>query len=109
MADSRLTTLLQYLVDQPNDAFLLFAIAKEYETADELNKALTYFVRLKENHPDYIGVYLHLGNLYESIQQVNLALQIFTEGIELAKKTGDFHSLSELNNAKTNLEIMLGN
>lgn len=109
MEDSRLSTLLQYLVDQPKDAFLLFAIAKEYETQDKLDKALNYYLKLKENHPDYIGLYLHLGMLYESIQEVNLALQIYSDGIDLAKKIGDFHALSELNNAKTNLEIQLGN
>lgn len=109
MEHTRLSTLLQYLVDQPHDAFLLFAIAKEYETNDELNKSLTYFLKLKEHHPDYIGLYLHLGMLYESIQEVNLALETYGAGIELAKKIGDFHSLSELNNAKMNLEVLLGN
>ena len=33
------------------------------------------------------------------------ALETYNEGINVAKKLADFHALSELNTAKTNLEI----
>ena len=109
MAESRLKQLLSYLDASPNDSFLLFAVAKEYESHDQLDQALKYYLRLKQFDPKYIGLYYHLGGLYVNIQEEMLALNVYKEGIELAKSLGDFHALSELNNAKTNLEITLGN
>ncbi len=109
MSKERLTKLLSFLIDSPEDAFLLFAIAKEYEKLEQYDKALNYFSSLRKKSPEYIGLYYHLGKLYELIQQERLALSIYAEGIELAKKQGDFHALSELNTAKMNLEIQLGN
>jgi len=109
MSESRLDKLLRFLQESPKDSFLAFAIAKEYETAGQINKALNYYNNLKNNDPEYIGVYYHLGKIYEMIQQETLAKETYTQGINLAKKQGDFHSLSELNNARTNLELSQGN
>jgi len=109
MTEDRLEKLLKFLESSPEDSFLLFAVAKEYETLGALDKALEYFTLLKDKDPDYIGLYYHLAKLYETLQKNVLALEIYKDGIELAKSQGDFHALSELNNAKMNLEIMLGN
>lgn len=109
MSKDRLLTLLEYLEAKPEDSFLLFAVAKEYEQKDDLSKALGYFLKLKKLDPDYIGLYYHLGKLYENISEDHLAMGIYNEGIALAKKIGDFHALSELNNSRTNLNLQLGN
>lgn len=109
MAVDRLKTLLELLDEKPNDSFLLFAVAKEYENQDNLNQALSYYLKLKEADHKYLGLYYHLAKLYESIQEDILAMKTYGEGIVLAKEIGDFHSLSELNNAKMNLELQLGN
>lgn len=109
MASDRLSKLLAFLVDSPDDSFLIFAVAKEYESAGQVDQALKHYLLLKEKDPEYIGLYYHLANLYIHIQEEILAMTIYKEGIELAKKQSDFHALSELNNAKTNLEITMGN
>jgi len=97
MSEDRLEILLAHLKESPKDDFLLFAIAKEYEK------------NLKSNNSDYIGLYYHLGKLYEVISEDLLAVKTYKEGIDLAKKQGDFHALSELNNALTNVQIQMGN
>ena len=109
MDNSRLTTLLSYLEASPDDSFLIFAVAKEYEGLEQYDKALQNYLKLKEKDPEYVGLYYHLATLYVNLQEEMLALTIFKEGIALAKEKADFHALSELNNAKTNLEITLGN
>ncbi len=109
MDSSRLDKLKNFLESSPNDSFLLFAVAKEYETLGQLDQALKFYRDLKEKDPEYIGLYYHLAMLYEKIQEDMLALDTYKEGIALAKKAGDFHALSELNNAKMNLELILGN
>ena len=95
--------------ESPNDSFLKFAIAKEHEKSKVYDKALKYYLDIYENEPEYIGLYYHLGKLYEQINRRQLALNTYKEGIELGKKAGDFHAVSELNNAKMNLELELDN
>lgn len=107
--NERLTKLLGMLEQKPSDSFLLFAIGKEYESMGKLDRTLKYYLQLQDADPEYIGLYYHLGKLYEKIQEEILALKTYKAGIELAKSTDDFHALSELNNAKMNLEILLGN
>lgn len=109
MNTDRLSKLEAFLKDNPHDTFLLFAIAKEYEKLGQRENALNGYLALKEKDPDYIGLYYHLAKLYESTQKDLLALETYKEGIVLAQSLGDFHALSELNNAKMNLEILLGN
>jgi tetratricopeptide (TPR) repeat protein len=93
------------LAKSPDDSFLLFAIAKEYEKMDNLEKAMTTYYHLKKIDPDYIGLYYHLAKLHEEFSEPVEALKIYDEGIALAKKIADFHALSELNNARMNCEI----
>lgn len=109
MSTERLTQLLSFHEADPNDTFILFALAKEYESSSKLDKALFYYIQLKELDPNYIGLYYHLAALYAEVGENQKALEHYNEGIELGKKTGDFHAVSELQNAKVNLEIMLGN
>ena len=100
---SRLDSLLALLQENDNDPFILFGLAKEYETSGEDAIALDYYIRLKEVQPDYIGLYYHLAKLYERRDEMAKAFEIYDAGIAIAKKLGDQHSLSELKNARTNL------
>ena len=104
---SRLDSLKALLQENDNDPFLLFAIAKEHESLDQDQSALQYFLKLKKNHPNYIGLYYHLAKLYERSEDADNALNIYTLGIKIAKEAGDQHSLAELKNAKLNLEFEL--
>lgn len=103
----RLNQLKQFQTEDPNDPFIVFAIAKEYEKLDNLQIALDHYLKLYESHSDYIGVYYHLGMLYEKLEQYTDAQRIYSEGLVVAKNTSDFHSASELNNAKMNLELLM--
>lgn len=105
MKDNRIDTLLGFLKDDPEDGFVIFALAKEYEKIGTLKKALDTYLKLKELDSNYVGLYYHLGALYEQLKEKDKALLTYEEGIAVAKKIADFHSLSELHNAKTNLEI----
>ena len=109
MENSRLNQLLEYLKSSPDDSFLNFALAKEYEGLENYDLALKHFLYIKEKNPAYIGLYYHLGQLYTLLQEEMLALDVYKEGMKLAKEQGDYHALSELNTAKTNLEITMGN
>lgn len=100
----RLQHLTQLLESAPNDAFLLFAVAKEHEGLHNEAEALAFYLRLQETEPGYVGLYYHLGKLYEKQQAFDQAVQTYKRGIEISKKAGDRHAMSELNGALLNLE-----
>ena len=105
MKNNRIDTLLQFLKEDPQDSFVRFALAKEYEKMGTLKSALDTYEELREMDPDYVGLYYHLGGLYIQLNEKEKALNTFETGITVAKKQADFHALSELHTAKTNLEI----
>ena len=102
---NRLEILLDHLSKDPAESFLYFAIAKEYEAVNQFNEAITYYRQLKQVNPDYVGLYYHLGHAYEEIDQIGEAFSEYDEGIAIAKRLSDLHSLAELQNARQNLEI----
>lgn len=104
MNNDRLQRLLQFLKSSPDDSFLTFAVAKEYESAGDDEQALSYYGRLLEQDPAYVGVYYHLGKLYERREQYETALQTYEQGMVAAKRAGDRHALSELAGARLALE-----
>lgn len=105
MNSNRLEQLLKLSENAPDDTFIKFAIAKEYEGLGDMSLAMSCYISLVENHPQYIGTYYHLGKMYERMNDIQAAIDIYEKGIQVAKVASDFHSLSELNSAKTILEM----
>lgn len=86
--------------EKPNDSFLLFALAKEYEKRGASDEALTYYALLRANDPQYIGLYYHLGKLLESRHNLTAALDVYVAGMQIARSIGDQHAFAELAEAK---------
>lgn len=103
--NKRLQQLLELSASTPNDTFVLFALAKEYEGLDDSTQALDYYLQLQAADPNYVGLYYHLGKLYEQLEDRESALVAYASGIDVARNKGDLHALSELNGAKMNLEL----
>lgn len=103
----RIEKLKEFLQADDQDTFVRFALAQEYTKHGILKAALDEYLKLKEIDSNYVGLYYHLGKLYEELLEPEKAMATYEEGITLTKKIADFHSLSELMNAKTNLEIEL--
>ena len=100
---SRLNQLFTFLESQPNEPFIIFAIAKEYEGNNDNFKALEYYTRLQETTPQYVGLYYHLGKLYERLGEPDQALTTYKKGMIVAKQEKDMHAYNELAGAKMNL------
>ncbi|NJN34568.1 MAG: tetratricopeptide repeat protein [Saprospiraceae bacterium] len=100
---TRLEQLQNLLAAQPDDAFLLFAIAKEHEGAANFEAALAHYSRLRETTPQYVGLYYHLGKLFEKLERPDDALETYRTGMSIAKAERDNHSYSELAAAKMDL------
>ena len=98
MNTERLKELEKFLENDPDDPFLLFAIAIEW-IAENSEKTRHYFDKLLRDHEDYVGTYYHAAKLYASSGNRELAEDIFRKGIIIAKKSGDHHALRELKSA----------
>ncbi len=101
---TRLQYLTQLLEASPKDSFVLFALAKEHEGAGDANQALLFYLRLLEVDPNYVGTYYHLGKLYEQQEDFQNAILTYKQGIDISRKAGDRHAMSELQGALLNLE-----
>lgn len=96
MNSNRLQKLLQFLENEPNDPFLKYAIATEYNNINDAENSLKYFEDLIANHRNYVGTYYHLGKLYESLNRKEEAIKIYKEGMQVARTANDNHAFSEL-------------
>ena len=105
MHSIRIERLKSLIVENPNDTFALFALAKEYEKIGELENSVQLFEKLLVIDSKYVGAYYHLGKTYEQLDEVKKALNIYEAGIIIAQELKDTHASSELKNAKMNLEL----
>ena len=101
---TRLEQLQSLLTDSPQDSFLLFALAKEFESRGDDTQARRHYEQLREADAGYIGLYYHLGKLLERQQDFAGAVAVYRDGMERARSAGDLHALSELAGAKLELE-----
>jgi len=99
---SRLDQLLQFLQQDPNDPFTIYALALEYRNTDPLT-AKKYFDRLIQDFPAYLATYYHAGMLWIELGLAKQAEEIYRKGMEIAKTTGKTKDYNELQNALNNL------
>jgi tetratricopeptide (TPR) repeat protein len=105
MTLTRINTLLKFLEESPDDTFLLFALAQEYKQLAQFEPAISWYIKLKNLDPDYVGLYYHLAESYAKLDDLTNAMVTYDEGMAIARKLNDQHALSELSNARTNLEM----
>ena len=107
MPSNRFEQLSNLLKESPDDPFLIFALAKEFEKQENYDQAIQYYQNLVENHANETGTYYHFGKLLEALDQEEKALEIYENGIVICQKNKDLHALAELKGAKLNLELGL--
>lgn len=103
MNQDTLNRLFSFLEEDSEDAFTLYSIAYEYAKGDQHLSAIQYFLKLRKAHPQYVGLYYHLGKSYEKEDKADKAADIYQEGIKMARQQRDTHALSELQNALNEL------
>ena len=100
----RLSALLEFLKEDPNDEFTRFALAQEYAKRGDLGEALRYYEELVKTSPDYVGTYYHLGKLLEDLERTDEAKEAYRNGIRVAEEQRDLHARAELNDALLKLD-----
>ncbi|MDE2956533.1 MAG: tetratricopeptide repeat protein [Bacteroidota bacterium] len=100
----RLKDLYRLYEDDPTDPFTLFAIGYEYLRQGEREKALRWYESIREVAPDYTGVYYHLGKLYVALGRNSEARRVYDAGIHMCRRVSEMKDLSELQQARMDLE-----
>lgn len=107
MDNWRINHLKEMHQEDATDEFVIYAIGQEYLKLEKFEQAIEYFELLKSINPQYVGLYYHLAAAHVGREDFVNALKIYDDGIRIATHIKDLHALSELKNAKLNLEMEL--
>ena len=102
---NNISQLAKNIRQDPSDTFSKFALALELLKVDRVEKAQLLFEAILKQDPDYLGVYYHLGKLYQHREMYKLAGQMFNEGILVAEKKNELRTKSELSEALIQLQF----
>jgi len=100
----RIEKLKLFIAQNPLDHFSKHALAMEYVKLGDDQSAQGLLESILANEPGYIGSYYHLGKLLERMGDAERAREVYTSGIEIARKQGDNHARGELMTALDNVE-----
>jgi Tfp pilus assembly protein PilF len=96
--------LRRMLEKEPNDLFLLYAIALEHKKAGEFADAQRYLAEVLKRDALYCVAYQQSAQVHEMAGDVEAAKQAYRAGIEAAGKKGDTHAMEEMQGALAMLE-----
>lgn len=101
-APTRLQQLLAFYEADPTDAFTIYALATEYRTT-EPERAMAYYQKLLDEHPEYVGTYYHAGKMLQQLEKPEEAEKVYRKGLGVARKAGQLHAASEIQQALNQL------
>lgn len=99
MSTDRLQQLIELLKNSPDDAFLLYAVALEFQAKGNVREAIKRYEDLLLKQWDYLAVYYQLGGLYALLGDTSKAEETYTKGIEIATQQKNSKTLAELRSA----------
>jgi cytochrome c-type biogenesis protein CcmH/NrfG len=103
MTQTRRQMLEKCVAANPADAFARYGLAMDCMNAGETAAALDHFQALLAAQPHYLPAYFQYGQLLARAAQTAEARRILQEGITVAEKAGNHHTLSELQAALAEL------
>jgi tetratricopeptide (TPR) repeat protein len=101
---SRLEQLLQFVKEEPEDPFNIYAVAMEYLKL-ESEKAIPFLEKLVNQHAGYVPTYYTYAKLLQARKNYVRAKQLFETGIAVATNANDAKAIAELRNALSELEF----
>ncbi len=103
-ATDRMQKLQAMLERDPNDTFLLYAIALEHKKVNEYPEALQWLARVVEKDPGYCVAYHQAALTHEAAGDIDAAKKMYGQGIAAAEKKGDQHAAEEMRAALSMIE-----
>ncbi len=96
--------IFDMLVKEPNDVFLNYALAMEHLSAEEFKEAEVQFRKVLDINPSYLPCFYQLGQVNEKLDKLDVALDFYKKGVEIATSQKNKKALGELNEAIWMLE-----
>jgi tetratricopeptide (TPR) repeat protein len=93
---SRREQIESMLADSPNDTFLKYALAMEFENEQEHEKSLALHRDLMNDSPPYVPSFFMSGQQLAELDRIEEAREIVKQGITQAENQGDLHAASEM-------------
>jgi tetratricopeptide (TPR) repeat protein len=104
MEGNRMEEIRKMLKAEPDDDFLNYVLALEYEKLGQHTEAIRMIEALLDRNAAYVGAYYKLGMLYELCGMRELAISSYKTGIEQARLSKNKKAYGELQEALQNLE-----
>ena len=101
---SRREQLESMLAESPDDTFLKYALAMEWESEQQHEKSLQLHRELIAGSPPYVPSFFMMGQQLANLDRIDEARTAITAGIEQANLQGDAHAASEMTMFLTTLE-----
>jgi tetratricopeptide (TPR) repeat protein len=96
MGGTRLEALKSMVEQNPADSFLRYGLAMEYRNSGDLDGAVREFRGLIAANPDYHAAYFHGGQTLERMGRLDEARSLYEAGVEVTRRKGEQHALSEM-------------
>ncbi len=100
----RIATFRSFIARAPSDPFPRYGLAMELKNLGQLAESDVTFAELERRHPDYVAQYLMHANVLTALRRTDDAKQCLERGIEVARKAGNGHALSEMQTALADLD-----
>lgn len=88
MSQDRLDALSALVEAQPGEPMIWYGLANEYIKLTRWREAADALTRVVTLNPDYTSAYQLLGTALMNLGEADKARQAWTEGIEVANRTG---------------------
>ncbi|GAB3921549.1 tetratricopeptide repeat protein [Larkinella terrae] len=98
MNNNRIQLLRQFIEEQPDDPFNVYALAMEYRN-EQPAESWKCLKKLLDEHPTYLPTYYQAADLCTELNNRSEAEAIYQRGIELAREQKNEKALLELNRA----------
>lgn len=95
---------LEKLVQQfPDKPFPRYGLAMEYKKVNRFDEAIPHFREAMKLDANYVAAWFQCGLTYQAAGKIDEAKQTYREGIEVARRVGNGHALSEISDALASL------
>ncbi|MDQ3017172.1 MAG: tetratricopeptide repeat protein [Bacteroidota bacterium] len=93
---SRLAELETLLDQNPDDPFIIYALAREYEQNMATMQALLMYEHLVNQYPDYIATYYQYAKLLYTAGNKKEGIRLLQAGVEQGIIAKDMHAVGEM-------------
>jgi predicted Zn-dependent protease len=84
------------LQDEPQDQFLRYSLACEYDNEERCDESLALFQSLIADQPPHVHAYFRGAQLLVKLDRVEDARAMLRDGIEVARQQGELHAAGEM-------------